>query len=58
VFDQLKQWLDEELRSENAKAVMCDAAEILSEDGPLAATDIQARLFDRHPDAYSSAEGL
>jgi len=58
VFPAIEEWLDAELQSENATAIMLDAARILHLDGPLATSDLRQRLFDRYPDAYSSANGL
>jgi len=58
VFTALDEWLDAELQSESAQTVMLAAAEILRVDGPLATAELRERLFDRHPDAYSSASAL
>jgi len=42
----------------DAKAVVRDAARILSNQEPLSASELKRQLFDRHPDGYSSADTL
>lgn len=58
-FDALNDWLQTDgPDSDDAKAVIRDAARILSDQGPLSASELRKQLFDRHPDAYSSADTL
>ena len=58
-LDALNDWLQTDgPDSDNAQAVMRDAARILSDQGPLSASKLRKQLFERHPDAYSSADTL
>jgi Arc/MetJ-type ribon-helix-helix transcriptional regulator len=58
-FPNLKEWLRKNgPQSEAAQAIMIDAAQILTEEGPLSASDLKERLFTQQPDAYSSANAL
>ncbi|OIB57384.1 hypothetical protein [Natrialba sp. SSL1] len=52
-------WLQEEgPKSEDAQLLMLDAATILDREGPLSASELRERLFDRHPESYKSADTL
>jgi len=52
-------WLQEEgPQSEDAQLLMLDAATILDREGPLSASELRERLFDRHPESYKSADTL
>lgn len=58
-LDALNDWLRTDgPDSDNAQAVMRDAARILSGQGTLSASELRKQLFDRHPDAYASANTL
>ena len=58
-LDVLNDWLQTDgPESDDAQEVMRDAARILTDQGPLSAGELRKRLFDRHPDAYSSADTL
>ncbi|UHQ98202.1 hypothetical protein HYG81_19080 (plasmid) [Natrinema zhouii] len=59
VLDNFKRWLDNNgPQSDDARTVLVDAAHLLGEQGPLGASELRRQLYDRHPDAYSSAEAL
>ncbi|WP_283402428.1 ribbon-helix-helix domain-containing protein [Halorubrum sp. DM2] len=56
---EFEHWLESDgPQSDNARTVLLDAARILDGQGPLKASDLRQRLFDRHPEAYDSAEAL
>jgi len=58
-LDALNHWLQTDgPDSDDAQAVVQDAARILTDQGPLSASDLREQLFERHPDAYSSADTL
>ncbi len=58
-LDVLNDWLHTDgPDSDNAQAVMRDAARILSDQGPLSASELRKQLFERHPDAYASDDTL
>jgi len=58
-FDALNDWLHTDgPDSDDAQAVLRDAARILTDQGPLSVSDLREQLFDLHPDAYSSPETL
>lgn len=55
----LERWLEEEgPQSESARLIMLEAARILKQEGPLGASELRKRLYEQHPDAYSSAGTL
>lgn len=52
-------WLQEDgPQSEDAQLLMLDAAAILDREGPLSASELRERLFDRYPEPYKSADTL
>jgi len=54
-LDTLNEWLQTDgPDSDDAQAVIQDAARILTDQGPLSVSELREQLFDRHPDAYSS----
>ena len=58
-LDTLNDWLQTDgPDSDDAQAVLQDAARILIDQGPLTVSELREQLFDRHPDAYTSAETL
>jgi len=58
-LDELNEWLRTDgPESDDARAVMRDAAQILAEQGPLSAGELKEQLADRYPGAYSSVDTL
>lgn len=56
---KFKQWLDENgPQSDDARAVLLDAARILDDQGPLKASKLREQLYERNPDTYGSAGAL
>ncbi len=55
----LEEWLQTDgPESDDAQAVMRDAARMLTDQGPLSAKELRTQLFNRYPDAYDSADAL
>jgi len=58
-MDDLETWLKEQgPQSDNAVTVLREAAKILRDDGPLKTGELKQRLYEAHPDAYSSKNTL
>lgn len=58
-MDDLETWLENDgPQSEDAVAIIREAASILDEDGPLKAGELKQRLYEQFPDAYASANTL
>lgn len=58
-MDDLETWLNEQgPQSDNAVTVLREAAKILRDDGPLKTGELKKRLYEAHPDAYSSKNTL
>ena len=57
--DDLDTWLAEHgPDSDDAIAIIREAATILAEDGPLKAGELKTRLYEQFPEAYSSPSAL
>jgi hypothetical protein len=58
-MDELTEWLENHgPESDDAHSIILDAAELLLTEGPLSAGEIKERLYESHPNAYSSANAL
>jgi Arc/MetJ-type ribon-helix-helix transcriptional regulator len=58
-MEDLEAWLENNgPQSDDAEAIIREAATILTEDGPLKAGELKQRLFKQFPDAYASANAL
>lgn len=58
-MDELESWLEEDgPQSDNAVAIIREAAMILRDDGPLKAAELKERLYENYPDAYDSKDAL
>ena len=58
-IDELETWLEEYgPQSDNAVAIIKEAATILKEDGPLKAGELKEQLYEAYPDAYGSKNTL
>jgi Arc/MetJ-type ribon-helix-helix transcriptional regulator len=58
-LDKLETWLEEHgPQSDNAVAIIKEAATILKEDGPLKAGELKEQLYEAYPDAYGSKNTL
>jgi Arc/MetJ-type ribon-helix-helix transcriptional regulator len=58
-IDELETWLEEHgPQSDNAVAIIKEAATILKADGPLKAGELKEQLYEAYPDAYDSENTL
>lgn len=58
-IDDLELWLNSHgPQSDDAVAIIQEAAKILSKEGPMAAGDIKKRLYEKFPEAYKSEDTL
>lgn len=58
-MDDLETWLENDgPQSEDAVAIIGEAATILNEEGPMKAGELKQRLHKQFPDAYTSANAL
>ena len=59
LMSDLETWLENDgPQSEDAVAIIREAATILEEDGPLKAAEVKQRLYEAYPDAYGSERTL
>jgi metal-responsive CopG/Arc/MetJ family transcriptional regulator len=58
-IENLEIWLNSHgPQSEDAMAIIQEAAKILNEKGPMKAAEIKTQLYDEFPEAYGSENGL
>lgn len=58
-MDDLETWLENDgPQSDNAVAIIREAATILRDDGPLNAAELKERLYVDYPDAYDSKDAM